>query len=86
MPIILITGAEMHFIMAEAWFRGIGVPMDKDQADIEYMNGINSSVELPLSEPPPKRDRLSPRGEGEGADCLAFPPWGKRERGYLRKK
>lgn len=45
MPIILISGAEVHFIMAEAYFRGIGVAVDKDLADIEYMNGINSSVE-----------------------------------------
>ena len=45
MPIILITGAEVHFIKAEAWFRGIGVAVDKDMADIEYMNGINSSVD-----------------------------------------
>jgi len=52
MPIILITGAEVHFIKAEAYFRGIGVGMDKDQADIEYMNGINSSVEwwMPTAE------------------------------------
>lgn len=45
MPIILYTGAETHFIKAEAYFRGIGVAMDQDMADIEYMNGINSSVE-----------------------------------------
>jgi hypothetical protein len=45
MPIILYTGAETHFIMAEAYFRGIGVPADPDLADIEYMNGVNSSVE-----------------------------------------
>jgi hypothetical protein len=45
MPIIIYTGAETHFIRAEAYFRGIGVAMDKDQADIEYMNGINSSVD-----------------------------------------
>jgi hypothetical protein len=45
MPVILMTGAEVHFIKAEAYFRGIGVAMDKDMADIEYMNGINSSVE-----------------------------------------
>ncbi len=45
MPIILFTGAETHFIKAEAWFRGIGVAADKDKADIEYMNGINASVE-----------------------------------------
>ena len=44
-PIILMTGAEVHFLKAEALFRGIGVAMDKDLADNEYMNGINSSVE-----------------------------------------
>jgi hypothetical protein len=43
-PIIIYTGAETHFIKAEAYFRGIGVGMDPDMADIEYMNGINSSV------------------------------------------
>ena len=46
MPIIMITGAEVHYILAEAYFRGIGLPMDPDMADIEYMNGINSSVEF----------------------------------------
>jgi len=44
-PIIIITGAEIHFLRAEAYFRGIGVGVDQDMADIEYMNGINSSVE-----------------------------------------
>ncbi len=37
--------ADEDFILAEAYFKGIGLPMDHDQADIEYMNGINSSVE-----------------------------------------
>ncbi len=45
MPIILLTGAEVHFIKAEAYFRGIGVAVDKSKADVEYMNGINASVE-----------------------------------------
>ncbi|PKP48266.1 MAG: hypothetical protein CVT94_08865 [Bacteroidetes bacterium HGW-Bacteroidetes-11] len=45
MPIILMTGAEVHFIKAEAYFRGIGVAEDKTYADIEYMNGINASAE-----------------------------------------
>jgi hypothetical protein len=45
MPIIMITGAEVHFIKSEAYFRGIGVAEDKAQAEIEYFNGINSSVE-----------------------------------------
>jgi hypothetical protein len=44
MPIILFTGAEVHFIKAEAYFRGIGVPVDKEMADNEYMSGINASV------------------------------------------
>lgn len=44
MPIVLFTGAEIHFIRAEAYFRGIGVAVNKDIADNEYMNGINSSV------------------------------------------
>ena len=45
MPIIFITGAEVHFIKAEAYFRGIGVAQDKEMADNEYMNGINASIE-----------------------------------------
>ena len=44
MPIIFFTGAEVHFLKAEAYFRGIGVAVDKDLADIEYMNGVNASV------------------------------------------
>jgi hypothetical protein len=45
-PIPIITGAEVHYILAEAYMRGIGVAQDLAQADIEYMNGINSSVEF----------------------------------------
>jgi len=45
MPIPMMTGAETHFILAEAYFRGIGLPMDQSMADIEYMNGINASVQ-----------------------------------------
>lgn len=45
MPIILMTGSEIHFIKAEAYTRGIGVDQDLAQADIEYMNGLNSSIE-----------------------------------------
>jgi len=44
-PIILMTGAEVHFLKAEAYLRGIGVAKDNEMADIEYMNGINASVE-----------------------------------------
>ena len=39
---------------------------------------------IPPSQPPPKRGRLSPTGEG--AENKAFPPWGKRERGSFRIK
>jgi hypothetical protein len=45
MPVILMTSAEVHFIKAEAYFRGIGVAMDEDMADIEYSNGILTSVD-----------------------------------------
>jgi hypothetical protein len=44
MPVILFTGAEIHFLKAEALFRGIGVAVNKDMADNEYMNGVNASV------------------------------------------
>lgn len=45
MPIPIITGAEIHYIRAEVYFRGIGVAEDKMLAEIEYLNGINASVE-----------------------------------------
>jgi hypothetical protein len=45
MPIIIYTGAETHYLLAEAYWKGIGVPQDRTQAEIEYFNGINSSVE-----------------------------------------
>lgn len=72
MPIILMTGAEVHFILAEAYFRGIGVPADPDQADIEYMNGINASVEwwLNLSQ----RLRL-PLSGVKFTDKITIPQW-----------
>ncbi len=45
MPIPIITGAEVHFILAEAYFRGIGLPLDPDQGETEYLNGLSSSVD-----------------------------------------
>jgi len=45
MPIPIITGAEVHFILAEAYFKGIGVPYDPDIGEVEYMNGLNTSVD-----------------------------------------
>ncbi len=44
-PILMISGAEVHFILAEAYMKGVGVAQDPEKADIEYMEGINSSVE-----------------------------------------
>ncbi len=41
---LLLTGAETHFIKAEIYMRGIGVPVDEGQADIEYMQGLEGSV------------------------------------------
>ncbi len=49
-PLILITGAEVHYIKAEIYFRGIGVNQDVDLAEIEYLNGISSSVEWWIKE------------------------------------
>ncbi|MEZ5082081.1 MAG: SusD/RagB family nutrient-binding outer membrane lipoprotein [Bacteroidales bacterium] len=39
-PIILMTGAEVHFIKSECYFRGIGVAADPTLAETEYLNGI----------------------------------------------
>jgi hypothetical protein len=43
-PEILLTAAEMHFLKAEAYKRGIGVPADDFQAEIEYNDGISASI------------------------------------------
>ncbi len=43
-PEILLTAAEMHFLKAEAYLRGIGVAQDNFQAEIEYSDGINASI------------------------------------------
>lgn len=45
MPIPIITGAEVHFILAEAYFKGIGLPLDPNQGEVEYLNGLSSSVD-----------------------------------------
>lgn len=45
MPIPLITGAEVHYILAEAYFMGIGLPTDPELAEVEYLNGISASVD-----------------------------------------
>ena len=43
-PEVLITGAEVHYIKAEAYLRGIGVPEDPAMADMEYFAGALASV------------------------------------------
>lgn len=43
-PEILVTAAEMHFLKAEAYLRGIGTGQDNFQAEIEYSDGINASI------------------------------------------
>lgn len=45
MPFIMMTGAEVHFIKAEIYLRGLGVAADRNQADAEYMAGLQSSIE-----------------------------------------
>lgn len=42
-PEVLMTGAEVHYIIAEAYVRGIGVPADPAQADMEYFAGALAS-------------------------------------------
>ncbi|HRY34235.1 MAG TPA: SusD/RagB family nutrient-binding outer membrane lipoprotein [Bacteroidales bacterium] len=84
-PIILITGAEVHFIKAEAWLRGIGVPADPSKADIEYMNGINASVDwwkmvagnskLPLSGISFSEKFTIPSNLGAASVLNQFGPW-----------
>ncbi len=43
-PEILMTGAEVHYIKAEAYYRGIGVAADEGQGDLEYFAGARASV------------------------------------------
>jgi hypothetical protein len=43
-PDILMTGAEVHFLKAEAYMRGIGVTQSVSNADNEYLSGIQASL------------------------------------------
>jgi len=45
-PEILMTGAEVHFIKAEAYFRGIGVAPSETEASNQYMSGVMASYDL----------------------------------------
>lgn len=42
-PEILMTGSEVHYIKAEAYFRGIGVDQNEGEADAEYFAGALAS-------------------------------------------
>lgn len=43
-PDVLITGAEVKFIRAEAYHRGIGVGQDPAQAGVEFIDGLQFSL------------------------------------------
>ncbi|MDR3716105.1 MAG: SusD/RagB family nutrient-binding outer membrane lipoprotein [Puia sp.] len=43
-PELIFTAAEIHFLKAEAYARGLGVSQDLTVAETEYQSGITSSV------------------------------------------
>ncbi|MCB0520977.1 MAG: SusD/RagB family nutrient-binding outer membrane lipoprotein [Lewinellaceae bacterium] len=43
-PEIMLTAAEVHFIKAEAYMRGLGVAMDISEAEGEYTLGVVASI------------------------------------------
>jgi hypothetical protein len=45
-PEVLMTAAEGHFIKAEAYKRGIGLPQDDFSADAEYAEGVKASIKF----------------------------------------
>ncbi|MBK6619529.1 MAG: SusD/RagB family nutrient-binding outer membrane lipoprotein [Saprospirales bacterium] len=45
-PEIMLTAAEVHFVKAEIYLRGLGVPADPDQAEIEYTDGVVASLKF----------------------------------------
>lgn len=45
-PNILISGAEVHFLKAEAYLRGIGVAQNEAMAQTEYENGVKLSLDF----------------------------------------
>ncbi|MCB9303391.1 MAG: SusD/RagB family nutrient-binding outer membrane lipoprotein [Lewinellaceae bacterium] len=45
-PEIILTAAEVHFIKAEAYLRGLGVGMDSDEAEGEYTLGVVASIQF----------------------------------------
>jgi len=45
-PEILMTAAEVKFILAEVFLRGIGTPKDESLASFRYQEGMLSSIEF----------------------------------------
>ncbi len=45
-PEIILTAAEMGFIKAEAYFRGLGVAMDEGEAEAEYTVALVNSIKF----------------------------------------
>lgn len=45
-PEIILTAAELGFIRAEAYLRGLGVPMDPEQAEAEYTLAVVNSLKF----------------------------------------
>lgn len=44
-PEIIITAAEVHFLKAEAYLRGLGVAQNESEADAEYTLGVAASIQ-----------------------------------------
>ncbi len=43
-PEMLLTASEVHFLKAEAYYRGLGIAVNESQARAEYDKGIGSSI------------------------------------------
>ena len=43
-PELILTAAEVHFLKAEAYLRGLGVAADEDQARANYDAGVGTSI------------------------------------------
>jgi len=69
-PEILISGAEVHFLKAEAYQRGIGVAQSDGNADNEFLSGLQASYYF-------WDDRMSdaqlPNGTGTFYDVVTVP-------------
>jgi len=46
MPEVLMTGAEVLFLRTEAYLRGIGVAQDVNQAGVDFLSGIQFSLDF----------------------------------------